>query len=208
MKIKIINHSLIQHKLTLLRDKKTNSKDFREYLDEISRLLAFEVLRNIKLKEIEIETPIKKTTGKILNEKINLFPILRAGQGMVEGFLGVVPNAKIGHIGLYRDEKTLEPKKYLFKFPSDAKKESLNIILDPMIATGGSAIEALKILKKEKIKNIKFVSIVTVEEAVLKINKKFPEVELITCSVDQKLNQKGYIIPGLGDAGDRIYGTK
>lgn len=208
MKIKIIDHSLIQHKLTLLRDKRTNSKDFREYLDEISKLLAFEVLRNIKLKEIEIETPIKKTTGKILNEKINLFPILRAGQGMVEGFLGVVPNAKIGHIGLYRDEKTLEAKKYLFKFPSDAKKESLNIILDPMIATGGSAIEALKILKKEGIKNIKFVSIVTVEEAILKINQKFPEVELITCAVDQKLNQKGYIIPGLGDAGDRIYGTK
>ncbi|BDV03394.1 MAG: uracil phosphoribosyltransferase [Candidatus Hepatoplasma scabrum] len=208
MKIKIINHSLIQHKLTLLRNKNTNAKDFREYLNEISRLLAFEVLRDIKLKQIEIETPIQKTKAKVLNEKINLFPILRAGQGMVEGFLGVVPNAKIGHIGLYRDEKTFKAKKYLFKFPKDAKEESLNIILDPMIATGGSAIEAIKFLKKENIKNIKFVSIVTVEEAINKINQKFPDVELITCAVDQKLNQKGYIIPGLGDAGDRIYGTK
>ncbi|CRX37256.1 / upp / Uracil phosphoribosyltransferase /:127170 Forward [Candidatus Hepatoplasma crinochetorum] len=208
MKIKIINHSLIQHKLTLLRSKNTNSKEFREYLSEIARLLAFEVLRDIKLKEINIETPIEKTKSKILNEKVNLFPILRAGQGMVEGFLGVIPNAKIGHIGLYRDEKTLKAKKYLFKFPQDAKEESLNIILDPMIATGGSAIEAIKLLKKEGIKNIKFVSVVTVEESVLKINKKFPDVEMITCSVDQKLNKKGYIVPGLGDAGDRIYGTK
>lgn len=208
--INLIEHPLLLHKLSILRDKKTSSRDFRENLQEISRLMAYEVFRNVKLTKIDISTPIAKTTGNKINQDINLFPILRAGQGFVSGFLSIFPNAKVGHIGLYRDKKTLQPVQYLFKYPKAKNySDALNIILDPIIATGGTIIEALKILKKENItKNIKIVSIVSVNSSIQKILKEFPNVEIYLIAIDKKLDSNGYIVPGLGDAGDRIYGTK
>ncbi|BDU67840.1 MAG: uracil phosphoribosyltransferase [Candidatus Tyloplasma litorale] len=207
-KVTLIKHPLIQHKLTHIRKKDTNSKEFKEFLDEITRLMAYEVLKDIKLEEIEIETPIAKTTGFRIAEKVNLYPILRAGQGMVDGFTTTIPFARIGHIGMYRDEKTLQPVEYLFKYPKDTEKDTYNIIIDPMLATGGSAIAAIEKLKSNGIENLKFVALLGSQEAIDNITKKHPDVEIFICAIDPKLDENGYIVPGLGDAGDRIFGTK
>ncbi len=206
--VTIINHPLISHKLTHIRRKETSSKEFKEYLDEITRLMAYEVLKDIKLEKINIETPIAKTIGYRICEKVNLYPILRAGQGMVEGFTTTIPSARVGHIGMYRDEKTLQPVEYLFKYPKDTEKDTYNIIIDPMLATGGSAIAAINTLKSKGIQNLKFVALLGSKKAIENITRKHPDVEIFIAAVDAELNDKGYIVPGLGDAGDRIFGTK
>lgn len=208
-KIFELKHPLIQHKLTHIRKKETSTKEFKEYLQEITRLMAYEVLKDVKLKEILIETPIMKTKGKEIADSINLFPILRAGLGMVDGFVDLMPNSRIGHIGIYRNEKTLKPVQYLFKFPKDTTKNQLNILLDPMIATGGSVIKALEMMRENGFdSNVKLVAIVATKESIEKIQAQFPNVEIYVASIDKALNKKGYIEPGLGDAGDRIFGTK
>ncbi len=206
--VTVVNHPLIQHKLTHIRKKDTTSKEFKEFLDEITRLMAYEVLKDIHLEEIEIETPIAKTTGVQISERVNLYPILRAGQGMVEGFTTTIPNAKVGHIGMYRDEETLQPVEYLFKYPKDTEKDTYNIIIDPMLATGGSAIAAIEKLKEKGIENLKFVALLGSQYAIDKITEKHPDVEIFIAAIDPELNENGYIVPGLGDAGDRIFGTK
>ncbi|MBR3512050.1 MAG: uracil phosphoribosyltransferase [Clostridia bacterium] len=210
MNINVLNHPLISHKLSLLRDKKTGTKEFRELVSEISGLLFYESMKDIKLEEKEVETPICKTKGYVIDEnKLAFIPILRAGTGMLDGLISVFPNAKIGHIGLYRDEETLRPHKYFYKVPKDLKKRDV-YILDPMLATGGSAIAAIKLIKEDlgKKNKIKFLSIIAAPEGVEAVNKAFPEVEIYAAALDEKLNEKGYIVPGLGDAGDRIFGTK
>ncbi len=205
----LLDHPLIQHKLTHIRKKETSTKEFKEYLDEITRLMAYEVLKDVELKDINIETPISKTQGKEIAISINLFPILRAGLGMVDGFVDLMPNSRIGHIGIYREEKSLKPIKYLFKYPKDTNKDQLNILIDPISATGGSIMEALSILNENGFKkNIKVVIIVSTKKTIEKILKKYPNVEIYVASIDKELNEKGYIVPGLGDAGDRIFGTK
>lgn len=206
--VTVIKHPLISHKLTHIRRKETTSKEFKEYLDEITRLMAYEVLKDIKLEEVEIETPIAKTIGHKISEKVNLYPILRAGQGMVEGFTTTIPSARVGHIGMYRDEKTLQPVEYLFKYPKDTEKDTYNIIIDPMLATGGSAIAAIDKLKEKGIENLKFVALLGSQAAIDAITSKHPDVEIFISAIDPELNEKGYIVPGLGDAGDRIFGTK
>ncbi len=206
--VTVVNHPLIQHKLTHIRKKDTTSKEFKEFLDEITRLMAYEVLKDIHLEEIEIETPIAKATGVQISERVNLYPILRAGQGMVEGFTTTIPNAKVGHIGMYRDEETLQPVEYLFKYPKDTEKDTYNIIIDPMLATGGSAIAAIEKLKEKGIENLKFVALLGSQYAIDKITEKHPDVEIFIAAIDPELNENGYIVPGLGDAGDRIFGTK
>ncbi|XP_076037870.1 uracil phosphoribosyltransferase-like [Oratosquilla oratoria] len=170
--------------------------------------MAYEVLKDIKLEEVEIETPIAKTIGHKISEKVNLYPILRAGQGMVEGFTTTIPSARVGHIGMYRDEKTLQPVEYLFKYPKDTEKDTYNIIIDPMLATGGSAIAAIDKLKEKGIENLKFVALLGSQAAIDAITSKHPDVEIFISAIDPELNEKGYIVPGLGDAGDRIFGTK
>ncbi len=207
-KVHLIEHPLIQHKLTHIRKKETSSKEFKEYLNEITQLMAYEVLKDIKLIEIDIETPVAKTTGYEINEKVNLYPILRAGQGMVDGFTTTIPSARVGHIGMYRDEETLQPVEYLFKYPKDTEKDTYNIIIDPMLATGGSAIAAIDKLKEKGIENLKFVALLGSKLAIDKITSAHPDVEIFIAAIDPELNEKGYIIPGLGDAGDRIFGTK
>ena len=205
--IHIVKHPLISQKLTKLRDKETNTVDFRNYVNEITRLISYEALKKIDLQEIMIETPLTKTTGVKIKNQINLYPILRAGQGMVEGVTSLISEAKIGHIGLYRDEKTLKPVKYMFKHP-EITENSLNIILDPILATGGSLIEAVRILMETNIENIIVIAILASKVAVDNITKEFPDLNIYVAGIDEKLNKKGYIIPGLGDAGDRIFGTK
>lgn len=207
MKVYEINHPLIRCKLTNLRNKNTDTINFRKTVIEITSLLSYEALKNIELTKIEIETPIAETFGYDIAKPINLYPILRAGQGMVEGVTSLINSAKIGHIGLYRDEKTLQPIKYLFKTPAIVEG-SLNIVLDPMIATGGSLIAAIDILKDAKISNIIVIAIVASKEALEAIKKKHPDLIIYVAAIDEKLNDKGYIVPGLGDAGDRIFGTK
>ncbi len=207
MKVYEINHPLIKRKLTKLRNKDTDTISFRRSVIEITSLLSYEALKNIELTEIEIETPIAKTLGYDIAKPINLYPILRAGQGMVEGVTSLINSAKIGHIGLYRDEQTLKPIKYLFKTPSIVEG-ALNIVLDPMIATGGSLIAAIDILKESKISNIIVIAIVASKEALELIEQKHPDLIIYVAVIDEKLNDKGYIVPGLGDAGDRIFGTK
>lgn len=204
----IITHPLITHKLTHIRKKETTSKEFKEYLYEITRLMAYEVFKNIKLEKINIETPIAKTVGYQISEKVNLYPILRAGQGMVEGFTNTIPSARIGHIGMYRDEKTFNPIEYLFKYPKDTEKDTYNIIIDPMLATGGTAIAAIEKLKEKGIQNLKFVALIGSQQAIDLITKKHPDVEVFIVAIDSELDENGYIVPGLGDAGDRIFGTK
>ena len=204
---KIINHPLISHKLTILRNKETSTLDFRNNVIEITRLLSYEVFKNIDLEQIEIETPIAKTIGYKLKNQINLFPILRAGQGMVDGVTSLIPNAKIGHIGLYRDKKTLMPVKYLFKTP-DIHDDDLSVVLDPILATGGSLLEAIKILKEASVKKVIVIAILTSKQAIESIQSKFPDLPIYVAAMDDTLNEDGYIVPGLGDAGDRIFGTK
>ncbi len=207
-KVHVIKHPLIKHKLTHIRRKETPSKEFKEFLNEITQLMAYEVLKDIKLVEVEIETPVATTTGYQVDEKVNLYPILRAGQGMVDGFTTTMPSARVGHIGMYRDEETLQPVEYLFKYPKDTEKDTYNIIIDPMLATGGSAIAAISKLKEKGIQNLKFVSLLGSQVAIDKITSEHPDVDIFIAAIDPELNEKGYIVPGLGDAGDRIFGTK
>ncbi len=203
----IVKHPLIAHKITLLRDKNTNTVDFRNNVTEITRLLSYEVFKDLELEKIEIETPLAKTQGERLKSKINLYPILRAGQGMVDGVTSLIPNAKIGHIGLYRNEETLKPVKYLFKTPI-IEEETLGVILDPILATGGSLIEAIKILKEVNLKKMVVIAILASKPAIENIQREFPDIKIYVAACDEKLNNNGYIVPGLGDAGDRIFGTK
>ncbi len=206
--VTVLSHPLIQHKITLLRDKRTGSKEFRELVEEIAMLMGFEAMRDLPLENIEIETPITTCTAKVLSgRKLALVPILRAGLGMVNGILALVPSAKVGHIGLYRDEKTLEPHEYYCKLPKPID-ERLIIVLDPMLATGGSATAAIDFVKQHGGKNIKFMCIISAPEGIRRLSEAHPDVPIYTGCLDEKLNQNGYIVPGLGDAGDRIFGTK
>lgn len=208
MQVKIIDHPLIQHKLTLIRDVNTGTKEFRELLEEISMLMAFEITRDLPLEETEIETPVAKCTSKILaGKKLGVIPILRAGLGMVNGVVRLIPAAKVGHVGLYRDPETLQPVEYYCKLPTDVAERDF-IVIDPMLATGGSSAAAIEMLKAKGAKHIKLMCLVAAPEGVLLVNQEHPDVEIYTASVDERLNDHGYIVPGLGDAGDRIFGTK
>lgn len=206
--VTVVSHPLIQHKLTMLRDKNTSSKDFRELVREIAMLMAYEVTRSLQLKEIEIETPICKTKGKVLSgQDIAIVPVLRAGLGMVDGMLDLIPMAKIGHIGLYRNEETLQPVEYYCKLPKDIENRIV-IITEPMLSTGGSMLGAINLLKKNGAKHIKSIHLVCAPEGIKAVTEKHPDVEIYTASIDEKYNEIGYIVPGLGDAGDRMFGTK
>lgn len=207
-KLFIIDHPLIQHKLSIIRDKNTGVKEFRELVAEMAGLMLYEATRDIPLVETEVETPIAKAkTSVIAGKKLALVPILRAGLGMVDGVLRLMPAAKVGHIGLYRDPKTLEPVVYYCKLPSDIAERDV-IILDPMLATGGSAVEAIRLVKEKGATSIKFLCIIAAPEGVDKVHKAHPDVEILTAALDERLNDHGYIVPGLGDAGDRIFGTR
>ncbi|MGM9967724.1 uracil phosphoribosyltransferase [uncultured Rummeliibacillus sp.] len=207
-KVFVFDHPLIQHKLTYIRDKHTGTKEFRELVDEVATLMAFEITRDMPTEEIEIETPITKTKTKVLSgKKIAVVPILRAGLGMVDGVLKLIPAAKVAHIGLYRDPETLKPVEYYAKFPADLEERDY-IIVDPMLATGGSAIEAINSLKKRGAKNIKFMCLIAAPEGVKAIQKEHPDIDIFIAALDEQLNEHGYIVPGLGDAGDRLFGTK
>ena len=207
-KVTTIDHPLVQHKLSLLRDKDTGCKAFRELVYELAMLMAYEVTRDFDLKEIEIETPICKTTVQTLaNDKIAVIPILRAGLGMADGIMSLIPNAKVGHIGLYRNPDTLMPTGYYCKLPQDiAERET--IIVDPMLATGNSGIEAIHILKENNVGSIRFVSLIAAPEGIAAMQAAHPDVDIYVAHIDEKLNEHGYIVPGLGDAGDRMFGTK
>ena len=203
-----LKHPLLEHKLSILRNKKTGTKEFRELISEISMFLCYEALKDAKTETVEIETPVAKTKVNKVNEDDYAFiPILRAGTGMLDGLIKVLPNAKIGHIGLFRNETKLKPVRYYYKVPKDIDKKQV-VVLDPMLATGGSAIDAITMLKEEGAKNIKFLCIISAPEGIKKLQEVHPDVEIYTSAVDEKLNEKGYIVPGLGDAGDRIFGTK
>lgn len=206
-KVFVNNHPLVQHKLSLIRDKNTGSKEFRELVCEISMLMAYEATSNLPLKEIEIETPVSKTQTKVISgKKILIVPILRAGLGMVEGILKLIPTVKIGHIGLYRNHETLQPVEYYSKLPSDAYERDI-IILDPMLATGGSVSKGMDIIKAKGCKSIKLMCLIAAPEGIEKVNKEHPDVEIFCAAIDERLNEHGYIVPGLGDAGDRLFGT-
>lgn len=207
-KFQVIDHPLIQHKLTIIRDKNCGTKVFREVVNEIAELMAFEVSRDMPLEDIEIETPITKTTQKTLSgKKVAIVPILRAGLGMVDGMLELIPAAKVGHIGMYRDHESLQPIEYFVKLPSDIAERQL-FVVDPMLATGGSAIMAIDALKLRGATTIKFVCLVAAPEGVKALQEAHPDVDIYTAGLDEKLNEHGYIVPGLGDAGDRLFGTK
>ena len=208
MKEVVLSHPLITHKLSILRDKRTGTKEFREIITEIAVLLCYEATKDAKLQKTTIETPLEKYDTYCLNEDNYAFvPILRAGMSMVDGIITVIPNAKIGHIGLYRNEETLEPVEYYYKMPKEINKRTV-MILDPMLATGGSALATIRKLKKDGVKKIKFLCIIASPVGVKAIQKEFPDVEIYCAHVDRQLNDVGYILPGLGDAGDRVYGTK
>lgn len=203
-----LNHPLVEHKLSILRDEKTGTKEFREIVKELSVFLMYEAMKDAKLDSVQIKTPITKIkTGKLNEDKYAFVPILRAGMGMLEGVISVVPNAKIGHIGMYRDEKTFVPVNYFFKVPDKIEKREV-FLLDPMLATGGSAIDAITLLKEKGVKKIKFLCIIAAPEGLKAVQEKFDDVEIYCTCIDEKLNKNKYIVPGLGDAGDRIYGTK
>ena len=204
----IIKHPLIDHKMTILRKKETSSMEFRQLVNEISTLMGYEVTRDLETEDIEIETPIAKTMGKrISGKKIGIVPILRAGLGMVEGLLTIIPAARVGHIGMYRDPKTLKPVTYYSKLPKDVASRQM-IIVDPMLATGGSLIEAIDELKRNGAKNIKSINLLAAPEGLKAVEEAHPDVEIYIAALDEKLNEDGYIVPGLGDAGDRLFGTK
>lgn len=203
-----MDHPLLQHKLSILRDENTGVKDFREVVSEIATLMCYEATRDLPLEEVEIKTPI--TTAKfktIAGKKLAIVPVLRAGLGMVDGILTLIPSAKVGHIGLYRDPDTLEPVEYYCKMPNDIAERDI-IILDPMLATGGSASAAIQFIKNYDVKHIKLMNIIAAPEGIERVHKDHPDVEIYVAAVDEKLNEHGYIVPGLGDAGDRIFGTK
>ncbi len=207
-KVTQIAHPLILHKLSFIRDKNTGSKDFRELVEEVAMLMAYEVTRDLQLEEVEIETPICKAKCKMLaGKKVAIVPILRAGLGMVNGMIKLIPAAKVGHIGLYRDEKTLKPVEYFCKLPQDIGERDV-IVTDPMLATGGSAVDAISLLKKKGAKNIRLMCLIAAPEGVKVVVDAHPDVDIYIASIDEKLNENGYIVPGLGDAGDRLFGTK
>lgn len=204
----VMDHPLIAHKVSGLRNKDTGVKEFRELVDEIATLMAYEATRELPLKEVEIETPIAKTKTKVLaGKKLGIVPILRAGIGMVDGVLSLVPLAKVGHIGMYRDPETTEPVEYYCKLPADVEQREL-IVVDPMLATGGSAIDAITKIKEHGCTNIKFMCIIAAPEGVEALRTAHPDVDIYVASVDERLNEHAYIVPGLGDAGDRLFGTK
>lgn len=206
--VKVIDHPLIQHKLSILRDKNTSSKDFRELIGEIAMLMCYEATRDLELKEIEIETPVAVTKAKALSgKKLAIIPILRAGLGMVDGIVALIPSARIGHIGLYRDPETLMPVEYYCKLPHDIEERDV-IVVDPMCATGGSAIDAITLIKNRGVKHIKFMCTIAAPEGIKALSEAHPDVDIYCAALDSHLNDHGYIIPGLGDAGDRIFGTK
>lgn len=208
MKVHVVNHPLIQHKLSFIREKTTGTKDFREMLEEISLLMAYEITRDLPLEDKMIETPVGPCKSKVIaGKKMAIVPILRAGLGMTAGFMQLIPTIKVGHIGLYRDPETLKPVEYYCKLPSDVAEREF-ILLDPMLATGGSAAAAITLLKEKGAKNIKLVCLVSAPEGVKVVNDEHPDVEIYTAALDECLNDHGYIVPGLGDAGDRIFGTK
>ena len=207
-KVIVTDHPLIQHKLTLMRDKNTGSKDFRELLTEISMLMGYEITRNVQLEEVEIETPVVKAKSKVIaGKKLGIVPILRAGLGMVDGLVNLIPAAKVGHVGLYRDPETHKPVEYYCKLPVDAQERTL-IVVDPMLATGGSAVAAIQFLKDRGCKDIKLMNLIAAPEGVKTVTEAHPDVEIYIASLDERLNEHAYIVPGLGDAGDRLFGTK
>jgi len=207
-KIEVIDHPLIQHKLSILRRTDTSTKAFRELVDEIAMLMGYEVTKDLQLRDVEIETPIQKTMAKELDgKKLAIVPILRAGIGMVDGFISLIPAAKVGHIGLYRDPETCEPVEYYCKLPQDIGEREV-FLVDPMLATGGSATAAIELLRARGAKNIRMINLVAAPEGIAAVHEKYPEVNIYVASVDEKLNDHKYIVPGLGDAGDRLFGTK
>ena len=207
-KIVVLDHPLIKHKLTFIRDKNTGSKEFRELVKEVSMLMAYEVTRDLPLEEIEIETPVAMTKSQVISgKKVGLVPILRAGLGMVDGMLSILPAARVGHIGLYRDPETLKPVEYYCKLPQDIEEREL-IVLDPMVATGGSVIAGIQFLKDKGANSVKLVCLIAAPEGIEAIQKVHPDVDIYVASIDERLNEHAYIVPGLGDAGDRLFGTK
>ncbi len=207
-KVYVFDHPLIQHKLAYIRDINTGTKEFRELVDEVATLMAFEITRDLPLKEVEIQTPVSKAKVKMLSgKKLGVIPILRAGIGMVDGILKLIPAAKVGHVGLYRDPETLKPVEYYVKMPSDLEEREC-IVVDPMLATGGSAIEAIHSVKKRGGKHIRFMCLIAAPEGVEALKEAHPDVDIYIAGLDEKLNDHGYIVPGLGDAGDRLFGTK
>lgn len=207
-KVHVFDHPLIQHKLSLMRDKNTGAKEFRELLEEISMLMVYEVTRDLPTVEVEVETPICKCKTRVLaGKKLGIVPILRAGLGMVDGMTKLVPAAKVGHIGLYRDPQTLEPVEYYCKLPVDSENREL-LVLDPMLATGGSASAAITFIKKRGCNHIRLVNLIAAPEGIARVQREHPDVDIYVAGLDEKLNDHGYIVPGLGDAGDRLFGTK
>jgi len=206
--VHLLDHPLIQHKISLLRDINTDTKEFRELVQEVSMLMSYEVTRNMPLKEVEIETPVGIARTKVISgKKLGIVPVLRAGLGMVDGMLQLLPMAKVGHIGLYRDPETLEPVEYYCKMPCDVEERDI-VIMDPMIATGGSASRAISYIKERNVNSIKLMCLIAAKPGIEKINKDHPDVEIYCAAIDEVLNDHGYIVPGLGDAGDRLFGTK
>ena len=204
----MMDHPLIEHKISYIRSKDVGTKEFREVIGEIAQLMCYEATRDLKMKEVEIETPVARTTGRVLDgKKLAIVPILRAGIGMVDGMLSLIPAAKVGHIGLYRDPETLEPVEYYCKLPSDCEERQV-FVVDPMLATGGSSVAAISMLKEKGVKNIRFLCIIAAPEGVERMREEHPDVDLYIGALDERLNDHGYIVPGLGDAGDRIFGTK
>ena len=204
----IMDHPLIQHKISMLRNKNTGTNEFRKLVEEIGILMGYEALRDLPVEDVEVETPIETCmTPMIAGKKLAVVPILRAGLGMVDGMLAMIPAAKVGHIGLYRDPETLEPVEYYCKLPADCEEREV-FVVDPMLATGGSSVAAIQMLKDKGVKHIRFVCIIAAPEGVERMKKEHPDVDLYIGSLDEKLNDHGYIVPGLGDAGDRIFGTK
>lgn len=209
MSVTILHHALINHKLTNIRKKETKTRDFYQNVNEIAGLMAYEVSRDLPLKDVEIETPICKTVQKELACEVVIVPILRAGLGMVEGIRNLIPTAKVGFIGMYRDEKTLEPHEYFAKFPDNIKDDNtIVLVVDPMLATGGSAVSAINMIKKRGAKNIRFCCLVAAPIGIETLKNAHPDIDIYAASVDEKLNEVGYIVPGLGDCGDRLFGTK
>ena len=207
-KVVVFDHPLIQHKLSVLRDKNTSVKVFRELISEIAKLMCYETTRDLPLEEIKVETPIAVATCyRIAGKKLAIVPILRAGLGMVDGMVDMIPNAKVGHIGLFRDPATHEPVKYYYKMPPDIEERDI-IVVDPMLATGGSASAAISFLKEDGVKHIKLMCVIGCPEGISRIQREHPDVDIFVAACDEKLNENAYIVPGLGDAGDRIFGTK
>ncbi|WP_270180381.1 uracil phosphoribosyltransferase [Alkalihalobacillus sp. CinArs1] len=207
-KVYVFDHPLIQHKLTYIRDEKTGTKEFRELVDEVAALMAYEITRELPTEEVIVKTPVTEAKSKVLSgKKLGLVPILRAGLGMTDGILKLIPAAKVGHVGLYRDPETLQPVEYYVKLPADIEEREF-IVIDPMLATGGSAVEAINSIKKRGAQNIKMMCLIAAPEGVELLQEAHPDVDIFIAGLDEKLNEKGYIVPGLGDAGDRLYGTK